>query len=78
MFPFSNNNRNNGNFFDSLFSDNFLGNMVDQLLSSDIVSYYAKICKCFIVRFLGQLKRYNKAVNSLNCQSEVRIFVLNF
>ncbi|MGM9978183.1 MAG: Hsp20/alpha crystallin family protein [Clostridium sp.] len=38
MFPFSNNNRNNGNFFDSLFSDNFLGNMVDQLLSSDIVN----------------------------------------
>ena len=38
MFPFRNNNRNNGNFFDSLFSDNFLGNMVDQLLSSDIVN----------------------------------------
>ena len=38
MFPFNNNNRNNGNFFDSLFSDNFLGNMVDQLLSSDIVN----------------------------------------
>lgn len=38
MFLFSNNNRNNGNFFDSLFSDNFLGNMVDQLLSSDIVN----------------------------------------
>ena len=37
MFPFDN-NRNNGNFFDSLFSDNFLGNMVDQLLSSDIVN----------------------------------------
>lgn len=38
MFPFNNNNRNNGNFFDSLFSDNFLGNVVDQLLSSDIVN----------------------------------------
>lgn len=38
MFPFNNNNRNNENFFDSLFSDNFLGNMVDQLLSSDIVN----------------------------------------
>ena len=37
MFHFDN-NRNNGNFFDSLFSDNFLGNMVDQLLSSDIVN----------------------------------------
>lgn len=38
MFPFNNNNRNSGNFFDSLFSDNFLENMVDQLLSSDIVN----------------------------------------
>lgn len=38
MFPFNNNNRNSRNFFDSLFNDNFLGNMVDQLLSSDIVN----------------------------------------
>lgn len=40
MFPFNfnNNNKNNVNFFDSLFNDNFIENMVDQLLSSDIVN----------------------------------------
>lgn len=40
MFPFNlnNGNRNNRNFFDNLFSDNFLGNMVDELLSSDLVN----------------------------------------
>lgn len=40
MFPFNfnNNNKNNVNFFDSVFNDNFIENMVDQLLSSDIVN----------------------------------------